>query len=110
MSANRHRGEVEADLGGRQRRLRLTLGTLAELETAFGVEDLAALARRFSEGRLSALDMARIIAAGLRGAGEDIGEADVLAMDTPGGAAGFARIVAELLSAAFGTGEPPANP
>ena len=36
--ANRHRGEIEADIGGTRRRLVLTLGALAELEDAFGAE------------------------------------------------------------------------
>lgn len=30
--ANRHRGEIEAELGGKKRTLCLTLGALAELE------------------------------------------------------------------------------
>ena len=41
--ANRHRGEIVADIGGARRRLVLTLGALAELEDAFGTEDLLAL-------------------------------------------------------------------
>jgi hypothetical protein len=32
--ANRHRGEIEAELGGRKRTLVLTLGALAELDSA----------------------------------------------------------------------------
>src|SRR5688572_16128740 len=66
--ANRHRGEVAAELDGRPRRLVLTLGALAELEDALGAEDLVALAERFSRGRLAARDAIRILAAGLRGA------------------------------------------
>ncbi|MGN6118018.1 MAG: GTA-gp10 family protein, partial [Nitrobacter sp.] len=41
---NRHRGEIAAEFGGRQRTLVLTLGALAELESAFGADDLVALA------------------------------------------------------------------
>ncbi|MFY9734679.1 MAG: GTA-gp10 family protein, partial [Rhodoplanes sp.] len=37
---NRHRGEIEAEIGGTPRRLVLTLGALAELEAAFGADDL----------------------------------------------------------------------
>ena len=37
--ANRHRGEIEAEIGGVRRRLVLTLGALAELEDAFGADD-----------------------------------------------------------------------
>jgi len=53
--ANRHRGEIEADIGGARRRLVLTLGALAELEDAFGAEDLVALAERFGSGRRLAI-------------------------------------------------------
>ena len=67
--ANSHRGEIEALLGDRMRTLVLTLGALAELESAFGADDLMALAERFGTGRLAARDLVRIIAAGLRGAG-----------------------------------------
>ena len=65
---NRYRGEIDAELGGRRRKLVLTLGALAELEAAFGADDLAALAERFGAGRMTARDLVRIIAAGLRGA------------------------------------------
>ena len=64
---NPRRGEIEAVLGGRQFRLCLTLGALAELEHVFAAEDLSALARRLADGRLSARDALRIIAAGIRG-------------------------------------------
>lgn len=99
--ANRHRGEIDAELGGRVRTLVLTLGALAELEAAFGAADLVALAERFSSGRLTARDLIRIIAAGLRGAGEAVSDDEVAAMTAPGGAAGFARIAAELIAATF---------
>ena len=59
---NRYRGEIEAELGGARRTLVLTLGALAELESAFGAGDLVALAERFGSGRLSARDLVRIMA------------------------------------------------
>ncbi|MFG1347281.1 gene transfer agent family protein [Xanthobacter autotrophicus DSM 431] len=99
---NARRGEIEAVLDGRPRVLVLTLGALAELEAAFGADDLMALAERFGRGRLSARDAARIIAAGLHGAGEEVTLDEVERMRTEGGAAGFARIVAQLLAATFG--------
>lgn len=98
---NKHRGEVEATLDGTKYRLVLTLGALAELEAAFGDEDMVALATRFDNGRLKARDCVRIIAAGLRGAGYGISDDDVAAMQTEHGAAGFVAIVAELLAATF---------
>ena len=75
--ANLHRGEIEADIGGRKRKLVLTLGALAELEAAFGASDLVALTERFGTGRLKATDLTRIIGAGLRGAGETVTDGDV---------------------------------
>jgi len=105
MAVNRRRGEIAATLDGREYRLCLTLGALAELEDAFGAEDLGALATRFSNGRLSARDMVKIIAAGLRAGGTPVGEDEVAAMACEDGAAGFARIVSALLTASFGGGE-----
>ncbi len=113
MSANRRRGEISAELDGRPRRLCLTLGALAELEAAYAADDLAAPVDRFSTGRLSALDIMRVIGAGLRGAGEDIDDEAVGAMQCANGAAGFAAVVSELLVATFGTataGATPQNP
>lgn len=100
--ANRHRGEIEAMLGGERRRLVLTLGALAELEQAFGGEDMLALAARFETGRISALDALRVIGAGLRGAGAEIADAEVARLTAEGGAAGYIAIVADLLAATFG--------
>ena len=102
---NHHRGEIEAEIGGRKRVLVLTLGALAELEAAFGEGDLVALAERFGKGRMSARDLVRIIGAGLRGAGESVTDADVAAMAVHGGAQGYVRIAASLIEATFGTGE-----
>lgn len=99
--ANRYRGEIDADLGGKRRVLVLTLGALAELEAAFGAADLVALAERFGSGRLSASDIVRIIGAGLRGAGEAVSDDDVATMRADGGAAAFVRIAAELIAATF---------
>jgi hypothetical protein len=103
---NVHRGEIEAEIGGARRRLVLTLGALAELEAAFGADDLAALAERFGSGRLKARDLTRIIAAGLRGAGEDVSDDDVANMTVGDGAPGYVRIAAALMAATFG-GEAP---
>jgi hypothetical protein len=103
--ANRHRGEIEAELGGKRRTLCLTLGALAELETAFGADDLASLAERFGTGRISARDAIRVIGAGLRGAGEKISDEEVASLASVNAAAGYVRIVVELLSATFGAAE-----
>lgn len=100
--ANARRGEIEAELGGTRRRLVLTLGALAELEAHFEASDLVDLAERFAAGRLAAGDLAAIIGAGLRGAGEAITDREVASLAVEGGAAGYARIAAALLSVTFG--------
>ncbi|MCP8897026.1 gene transfer agent family protein [Shinella daejeonensis] len=112
--ANRHRGEIEAIIDGERRVLCLTLGALAELETAFAVDSLAGLAERFSSGRLKALDLIRIVGAGLRGGGNIFSDEEVGEMAVAEGLAGFAGIVASLLAATFGErdrgGAPGENP
>ena len=77
LSANRARGEVVCQIAGQPRRLCLTLGALAELETAFECDGWEALAERLR--RLSARDLGTVLAALLRGGGE--GEVDVSAVD-----------------------------
>ena len=90
--ANHARGEVLVSLGGRARRLCLTLGALAELETAFGADGWEALAGRMRG--LSAGDLTTVLAALLRGGGEAV---DDLAEVSLGEAA---RAVAAAFSAA----------
>jgi hypothetical protein len=112
--ANRHRGEITAELGGETRTLCLTLGALAELEHAYGGEDLIAIAERFEKGRIGASDAIRVIGAGLRGAGSTITDEEVARLSMTGGAPAYLRVVAELLQATFapegntpGNGNPP---
>lgn len=100
--ANKYRGEIEAELGGVKRTLVLTLGALAELEDAFGADDLVALTERFGSGRLTARDLTRIIGAGLRGAGEAVSDDEVVRFAVDGGAQGYVRIAAGLIAATFG--------
>ena len=99
--ANRHRGEVEAMIDGERRILCLTLGALAELETAVKAESLAGLAGRFSEGKLKAEDLIRIIGAGLRGGGNRFSDEEVAEMAIDGGVSATAALVRDLLAATF---------
>ena len=111
--ANRHRGEIEAVIGGERRVLCLTLGALAELETAFAAGDLQALAERFSSGRLKAADLVRVIGAGLRGAGHPLSDDEVAALPLDGGLSAMAGVVGDLLLATCGAAEEdgaPSNP
>ena len=103
--ANAHRGEIEAELSGQRYVLCLTLGALAELEHAYGGEDLIAIAQRFEAGKISASDAIRVIGAGLRGGGNAISDDAVAGMTAEGGAQGFLTIVVRLLRATF-AGEP----
>ncbi|MFM9860729.1 gene transfer agent family protein [Pseudoxanthobacter sp. M-2] len=102
--ANGVRGEIEAELDGRRWTLCLTLGALAELETAFEADDLAGLAERLAAGRLSARDAIALIGAGLRGGGSEVSDDAVAAMASAGGVPAYAAIVARLIGAAFGAG------
>lgn len=104
--ANAHRGEIDAELGGKTYTLCLTLGALAEIESAYGGEDLIAIAERFETGRIGASDAIRVIGAGLRGAGNAIANDEVAAMTVAGGAGGYLDIVVRLLKATFAPGEP----
>ncbi|WP_137154142.1 gene transfer agent family protein [Rhizobium sp. FKL33] len=103
--ANRRRGEVEAVINGERRILCLTLGAIAELETAFGVDNIADLAGRFSGGRLSTRDVMTILAAGLRGGGNRLDDEDLADLSIEGGLEGAVRLTAELLASAFLTEE-----
>ena len=108
--ANRRRGEVAANIAGRRFTLCLTLGSLAELEDAFGVDDLSALAQRFGSGRLGAQDLVRLLGAGLRGAGHAISDDEVRAMPVADSLGDIAAAVADLLEATFGDAARPPEP
>lgn len=66
------RGEATAVLAGAERRLCLTLGALAEIETGLGVAGVAGLAERMRA--LSARDLMVVLAALLRGGGEALAD------------------------------------
>jgi Phage tail tube protein, GTA-gp10 len=99
--ANKHRGEITAELNGATFTLVLTLGALAELEQAYGGEDVLSLAMRFEQGRIKATDAIKVIGAGLRGAGHNVTDDEVARFTVRVGATGFMRIVVELLKATF---------
>jgi hypothetical protein len=107
---NRHRGETALMVAGETLPMRLTLGALAELEHAFAVDSLPALGERFVESRLSARDIIRIIAAGLRGAGRAIRDEDVAELSFDGGLNGAIKAAIALLEATFGEGGDAARP
>ena len=73
---NRMRGEAALEAGGRQYRLLLTLGALAEIEDGLGLDDLSQAGARLAHVR--AADLAIVAAALLRGGGHDMCPAEVL--------------------------------
>ena len=99
--ANPFAGEVVLHLDGQPQVAKLTLGALAELESALGADSLAALAERFEAGRFSSRDVLALIVAGLRGGGWQGSAADLRAVDIAGGPVAAARAAAELLARAF---------
>lgn len=99
--ANPYAGEVVVHLDGQPQVARLTLGALAELESALGADSLAALAERFEAGRFSSRDVLALIVAGLRGGGWQGTAADLRTVEIGGGPMGAARVAAELLARAF---------
>ncbi len=66
---NPQRGDVALEIEGEERRLCLTLGALAEIEAGLGCQSMKDLTARLKA--LSARDMMVVLAALLRGGGED---------------------------------------
>ena len=102
---NRHRGEVAVTIDGVAHPLRLTLQALAEMESAFGVADLAALGARLSSGRLSAADVPRLLGPPLRAAGAPFDEAAIARAMRAEEIPGASGALATLFATAFGAGE-----
>ena len=99
--ANPYAGEVALWLDGERHVARLTLGALAELETALEAGSLIELVERFEGRRFSTRDVLALIVAGLRGGGWQ-GTADQLrTVEIGGGPVEAARAAATLLARAF---------
>jgi hypothetical protein len=105
--ANIRRGEVSLVLGEIRYTLCLTLGALAELEDAFGVQDLTALAERFGSGRLSSRDLLTILALGLRGGGHALSDREVANLALRDGIEPIAQAIVALLVGTFGSADTP---
>ncbi len=106
--ANIHRGDVDLALGSEVFTLRLTLQSLAEIEAAFGVSDLAALGERFAKGHLSARDLIRILAPAMRGGGLKRSDAEIAALIPAAHLPDIVSAISALMLATFG--EAPPNP
>ncbi|SIS68584.1 Phage tail tube protein, GTA-gp10 [Roseivivax lentus] len=98
---NPWRGEVEIVIDGEARRMRLTLGALAELEATLGADSLVALVERFETSRFASRDVLALIVAGLRGGGWDIRPDAIARATIEGGPLAAAEAAAQLLARAF---------
>lgn len=101
---NTIRGDSELVAGNRHYTMRLTLGALAEIEHALGVDSLGDIAARLKT--LATSDIAAVASALLRGGGHDVSAADMLALDCDLGA--IVRAIAGTFAAA-GLAEDPAQ-
>ena len=99
--ANPYAGEVALVLDGQRHVAKLTLGALAELETALETGSLMELVERFEAQRFSTRDVLALVVAGLRGGGWQGQAADLLQVEIGGGLVEAARSAAELLARAF---------
>ena len=99
--ANPWAGEVAVVLDGQRHAAKLTLGALAELESALGAETLVDLVARFEAGRFSTRDVLALLVAGLRGGGWQGQARDLMTVEIGGGPVEAARAAAELLARAF---------
>lgn len=94
---NRARGEVLLCIDGRDRKLCVTLGALAELEAAFDVVTLSQLSERLAQ--LTAADLILVLAALSAGGGEAMSAAELAVARIDPRAA--VEAVAEAFRAAF---------
>lgn len=94
---NQARGEVLLAIGGRDVRLCVTLGALAELEAAFDVVSLAELGERLAQ--LNAADLLTVIASLSAGGGDALSVAELARARID--AKDAARAVADAFRAAF---------
>ncbi len=99
--ANPWTGEVALVIDGEPRRMKLTLGALAELEAELAMGTLVELIERFEAGHVSSRDVLALIVAGLRGGGWQGQAGDLVAAEIEGGPVGAARAAGELLARAF---------
>lgn len=99
--ANPYAGEVAIWLDGQRHVAKLTLGALAELETALEAGSLMDLVSRFEAGAFTTRDVLALVVAGLRGGGWQGTAKDLRTVEIGGGPLEAARAAAELLARAF---------
>ena len=99
--ANPWRGEVELEVDGEARAMRLTLAALAELEARLASDSLVELIGRFEAGSFRVRDLIALLTAGLNGGGWAIGEGELVKARIEGGPLAAARAAARLLRVTF---------
>lgn len=99
--ANPWKGEAALTVNGETLDLRLTLGALAELESALKADSLVALAGRFESGAISARDVLAVLVAGLRGGGHRVAPEALASAEISGGPLEAARVASLLVVRAF---------
>jgi hypothetical protein len=99
---NPHRGDVTLNLDGIIYPLRLTLGSLAMLETALGAKGLHELGQQLQSGHFSAQDVCHVLAAGFCGAGDQRTAADVGSLIPAAALIAATEAAAALLANTFG--------
>lgn len=95
--SNPWQGEVDVTVDGQAYVLRLSLGALAELETALEAGSLIDLVQRFEGGRYTSLDVIAVLRAGFCGQTPP----DFLHGNIEGGPMRAAQAAAQLLVRAF---------
>lgn len=103
--SNPHRGDVRLLLPDGPVTLRLTLGALAEIESAFGVDGLQALGERLQRGSLGARDLVALLGSAARGAGERVRNEELAARIGAADIPACVTALAELLAVTFGDGK-----
>ncbi|WP_299818576.1 gene transfer agent family protein [uncultured Jannaschia sp.] len=101
LEGNPFTGEVTIVLNGERQILKLTLGSLAELEAAIAEDSLVSLIERFEAGRFTTKDVIRLLLAGLRGGGWQGTGRKLLDADIEGGMPQAIRVAALLLTRSF---------
>ncbi len=99
---NPWRGDIEIVMNGQPRRMRLTLGALAELEASLKADCLMDIVTRFESGRFSTRDISSVLMAGLRGGGWTGHSAELSHAEISGGPMVAAKAAAQLLARSFG--------
>ena len=99
--ANPWRGEVELEVDGEARVMRLTLAALAELEARLESDSLVELIGRFEAGTFRVRDLIALLTAGLNGGGWRIAEGDLVKARIEGGPLAAAQAAARLLRVTF---------